>query len=130
VLAAGELGRRLKLQSDQIHPLWSQLREEFRGQTQQMNDGFVFGDQSDREFSVTKGAHSLSCRYHSDTENIEIRWDNQPPDWLVVAKSHLDPSQDYLVSRETNERVNPTSYAARALNELGGGSKHRFLPID
>ena len=118
------------MQSDQIHPSWSQLREEFRGQTQQMNDGFVFSDQSDREFSVIKGAHNLSNRYHSDTGNVEIRRDNQPLDWLVVAKSHLDTSQDYLVSRETKERVNPTSYAARALNELGGDSKHRFLPLD
>lgn len=95
-----------------------------------MNNGLVFAAQSDREFSVTKETHNLLCRYHSDTGNVEIRRNNQPPDWLVVAKSHLDPGQDYLVSRERKERVNPTSYAARALNELGGGSKHRFLPLD
>jgi hypothetical protein len=95
-----------------------------------MNNGLVFGDQSDREFSVTKETHNFSCRYHSDTGYVEIRRDNQHLDWLAVAKSHLDPSQDYLVSREKNERVNPTSYAARALNELGGRPKHRFLPLD
>jgi hypothetical protein len=94
-----------------------------------LNNGFVFGDQSDLEFSVTKETHNLSCRYHSDTGKVEIRRDNQYLDWLVVVKSHLDPSQDYLVSRE-NERVNPTSYASRALNELDGRPKHRFLPLD
>jgi hypothetical protein len=124
-LATGELGKRFKLQSDQIQPLWSQFRGEFREQTQQMNNGFVFDDQSDLEFSVTKETHNLSCLYHSDTGNIEIRRDNQNLDWLVV-KSHLDPSQDYLVSRE-NKQVNTTSYAATALNELDGGTKHRFL---
>ena len=95
-----------------------------------MNNGLVFGDKSDREFSVTKETHNLSCRYHSDTGNVEIRRDDQHFDLLVVAKSHLDPSQVHLVSRENNERVNPRSYAARALNELGGGPKHRFLPLD
>ena len=95
-----------------------------------MNNGLVFGDHGDRGFSVTKEAHNLSYRYHSDTGNVEIRRDNQHLDWLVVAKSHLDPSQDYLVLREKNQRVNPTSYAARALNELGRSPKHRFLPLD
>jgi hypothetical protein len=95
-----------------------------------MNNGFVFGDQSDLEFSVTKETHNLSCRYRSDTGNVEIRRDNQDFDWLVVAKSHLDPSQDYLVSHEKNERVNATSYAVRALKELDGRPKHRFLPLD
>ena len=95
-----------------------------------MKNGFVFGDQSDREFSVTKETHNLSCRYHSDTGNIEIQRDNQHVDWLIVVKPHPDPSQDYLFSHEKNKRVNPTSYATWALNKLGGDPKHRFLPLD
>ncbi len=118
------------MQSDQIQFLWSQLRKAVREQTQQMNNGLVFDNLSGREFSVTKGTDNLFFRFHPDTSNIEIRQGNHPLDWLVVAKSHLDPSHDNLVSRKKNERVDPTSYAAWALNELGGGSKHGFLLLD